>query len=90
VDDHGHHGVDMNRGRGHDPPESKITILENTTFVSTGTTGPFPRRLAGRWNDPGPHEVHAPAEQQVLTWRAFIGPPSSAAPWTSPAGLQTT
>jgi putative spermidine/putrescine transport system substrate-binding protein len=79
------------RAEGVIPPESKITILENTTFVVDGHAWAIPKGTPQ-------NEVDAildlmkfmrRPEQQVLTWKAFIGPSIKAATLDKgPADLQ--
>jgi putative spermidine/putrescine transport system substrate-binding protein len=79
------------RAEGVIPPDAKITILENTTFVVDGHAWAIPKGT--RQN-----EVDAildlmkfmrRPEQQVLTWKAFIGPSIKAATLDkAPADLQ--
>ena len=80
------------RAEGMIPPESKITILENTTFVIDGHYWAIPKGVS-----PAELEVILDLmkfmrrpEQQVLTWRAFIGPSIKAATLDkAPPDLQT-
>ncbi len=69
------------RAEGVIPPESKITILENTTFVIDGHYWGIPKGVPQ-------NEVEVlldlmkfmrRPDQQVLTWKAFIGPSIKAA-----------
>jgi len=69
------------RGEGVIPPESKITILENTTFIVDGHYWGIPKGVPQ-------NEVEVlldlmkymrRVDQQVLTWKAFIGPSIKAA-----------
>jgi putative spermidine/putrescine transport system substrate-binding protein len=69
------------RAEGMIPPDSKITILENTTFVIDGHYWAIPKGVS-----PAELEVildlmkfMRQPEQQALTWRAFIGPSIKAA-----------
>ena len=64
------------RAEGIIPPESRITILENTTFVIDGHYWAIPKGVS-----PAELEVLLDLvkfmrrpEQQALTWKAFIGP----------------
>ena len=79
------------RAEGVIPPDAKITILENTTFVVDGHAWAIPKGTPQ-------NEVDAildlmkfmrRPEQQVLTWKAFIGPSIKAATLDkAPADLQ--
>ncbi len=69
------------RAEGMIPPEAKITILENTTFVIDGHYWAIPRGVAQAEIDVilDLMKFMRRPEQQVLTWRAFIGPSIKAA-----------
>ncbi len=69
------------RAEGMIPPEAKITILENTTFVIDGHYWAIPRGVAQAEIDVilDLMKFMRRPEQQVLTWRAFIGPSIRAA-----------
>ncbi|MFA5028485.1 MAG: extracellular solute-binding protein [Candidatus Methylomirabilota bacterium] len=69
------------RAEGVIPPDAKITVLDNTTFVIDGHYWGIPKGVPQ-------HEVDVildlmkfmrRVDQQVLTWKAFIGPVIKAA-----------
>jgi len=69
------------RAEGVIPPDAKITVLDNTTFIIDGHYWGIPKGVPQ-------HEVEIlldlmkfmrRPEQQVLTWKAFIGPVIKAA-----------
>lgn len=79
------------RAEGTIPPESKIFLLPNTAFVIDGHYWAIPRGVS-----PAEQEVILDLmkfmrrpEQQVLTWKAFIGPSIKAATLDkAPADIQ--
>jgi putative spermidine/putrescine transport system substrate-binding protein len=79
------------RAEGVIPPESKITVLDNTTFVIDGHYWGIPKGVPQ-------NEIEVlldlmkfmrRPDQQVLTWKAFIGPSIKAATFDkAPAAIR--
>jgi putative spermidine/putrescine transport system substrate-binding protein len=79
------------RAEGVVPPDAKITILENTTFVVDGHAWAIPKGTPQNQVDAilDLMKFMRRPEQQVLTWKAFIGPSIKAATLDkAPADLQ--
>jgi len=79
------------RAEGVIPPDAKITILENTTFVIDGHYWAIPKGVPQNEVDVilDLMKFMRRPDQQVLTWRAFIGPSIKAATLDkAPADLQ--
>ena len=69
------------RAEGVIPPESKITVLDNTTFVIDGHYWGIPKGVPQNEVDVllDLMKFMRRPDQQVLTWKAFIGPSIKAA-----------
>jgi putative spermidine/putrescine transport system substrate-binding protein len=69
------------RAEGVIPPDAKITVLDNTTFVIDGHYWAIPKGVPQAEVDVilDLMKFMRRPEQQVLTWRAFIGPSIKAA-----------
>ncbi len=69
------------RAEGVVPPEAKITVLENTTFVVDGHYWGIPKGVPQNEVDVllDLMKFMRQVDQQVLTWKAFIGPTIKAA-----------
>jgi len=69
------------RGEGVIPPESKITVLENTTFIIDGHYWGIPKGVPQNEVDVllDLMKYMRRVDQQVLTYKAFIGPTIKAA-----------
>jgi putative spermidine/putrescine transport system substrate-binding protein len=79
------------RAEGVIPPESKITVLDNTTFVIDGHYWGIPKGVPQNEVDVllDLMKFMRRPEQQVLTWKAFIGPTIKAATFDkAPADLR--
>ena len=79
------------RAEGTIPPDAKITILENTTFVIDGHYWAIPKGVSAAEQEVilDLMKFMRRPDQQVLTWRAFIGPSIKAATLDkAPADLQ--
>jgi putative spermidine/putrescine transport system substrate-binding protein len=69
------------RAEGVIPPESKITVLDNTTFIIDGHYWGIPKGVPQNEVDVilDLMKFMRRVDQQVLTWKAFIGPSIKAA-----------
>jgi len=69
------------RAEGVIPPEAKITILDNTTFIIDGHYWGIPKGVPQNEVDVilDLMKFMRRVDQQVLTWKAFIGPSIKAA-----------
>jgi putative spermidine/putrescine transport system substrate-binding protein len=69
------------RAEGVIPPEAKITVLDNTTFIIDGHYWGIPKGVPQNEVDVilDLMQFMRRPEQQVLTWKAFIGPTIKAA-----------
>jgi putative spermidine/putrescine transport system substrate-binding protein len=69
------------RAEGVIPPDAKITILDNTTFIIDGHYWGIPKGVPQNEVDVilDLMQFMRRPEQQVLTWKAFIGPTIKAA-----------
>ena len=69
------------RGEGVIPPESKITVLDNTTFIIDGHYWGIPKGVPQNEIDVllDLMKFMRQVDQQVLTYKAFIGPTIKAA-----------
>jgi putative spermidine/putrescine transport system substrate-binding protein len=69
------------RAEGVTPPESKITILDNTTFIIDGHYWGIPKGVPQNEVDVilDLMKFMRRVDQQVLTWKAFVGPSIKAA-----------
>jgi putative spermidine/putrescine transport system substrate-binding protein len=79
------------RAEGVIPPDAKITILDNTTFVIDGHYWAIPKGVPQNEVDIILDLIKfmRRPEQQVLTWKAFVGPSIKAATLDkAPADLQ--
>src|SRR5438128_7282617 len=80
------------RAQGTIPPESKIFILPNTSFVIDGHFWAIPKGVSAAEQEVvlDLMKFMRRPEQQVLTWKAFIGPSIKAATLDrAPADIQT-